>query len=122
MQTAKQIVEQLLQPSESADIRSAIEELARDAIETHDANVSIFASIMEFAGMELNDLYRMYIGKNVLNFFRQDHGYKEGHYKKIWHGREDNEHLVDILEKLNPDSVTFSDDIYRELQTAYGST
>ena len=44
-----------------------------------------------------DQLYRMYVGKNVLNFFRQDHGYKEGTYVKVWGGREDNEHLSDLL-------------------------
>jgi dimeric dUTPase (all-alpha-NTP-PPase superfamily) len=29
-------------------------------------------------------LYKLYIGKNALNKFRQDNGYKEGLYKKIW--------------------------------------
>ncbi len=120
-QTAERIAKQLQQPSDATDIRSAIEVMAKDAIETHGGNISIFASIMGFAGMEFNDLYRMYIGKNVLNFFRQDHGYKEGHYEKIWHGREDNEHLVDILAALNPDSSSFSEDIYRELRAAYPS-
>ena len=28
---------------------------------------------------------------DVLNRFRQAHGYKEGRYEKVWHGREDNE-------------------------------
>ena len=117
--TAQRIAEQLQHPSDAADLRSAIEALARDAIETHGGNIAIFARIMDLADMSFDDLYRMYIGKNVLNFFRQDHGYQEGHYVKIWHGREDNEHLVEILQKLNPDSVSFSDDIYRELNAAY---
>ncbi len=118
-QTAAMIAEQLQQPVNSTDLRSAIEDLAKTAIETHGANISIFAGIMRLAGMDFNDLHRMYIGKNVLNFFRQDHGYKEGHYQKIWHGREDNEHLVDILTRLNPDSTSFSEDIYRELTAVY---
>ncbi len=118
-QTAETIADHLAQPAESADLRVAIEELAKDAIETHGANIAIFASLMGHAGMRFDDLYRMYVGKNVLNFFRQDHGYKEGHYVKIWQGREDNEHLVDILERLDPDSGSFGDDIYRELSAAY---
>ncbi|MEN8177400.1 MAG: dUTP diphosphatase [Pseudomonadota bacterium] len=118
-QTTEQIAGLLQQPGDALDLRTAIEEMAKDAIETHGANISIFASIMGFAGIGLNDLYRMYIGKNVLNFFRQDHGYQEGHYEKIWHGREDNEHLVDILATLNPDSDSFSEDIYQELKAAY---
>lgn len=37
--------------------------------------------------------FKQYTGKNVLNVFRQDHGYKAGTYIKVWDGREDNEHL-----------------------------
>ena len=47
------------------------------------------------------ELFRQYVGKNVLNFFRQDNGYKEGTYRKFWSGREDNEVLVDILQSLD---------------------
>ena len=55
---------------------------------------SDFATIMHLIEMDFDALYRSYVGKNVLNFFRQDHGYKEGTYVKNWAGREDNEHLV----------------------------
>lgn len=117
--TAELIASELQQPREILDMRVAIEALAKDAIETEDADITIFARIMQFAGMSFDDLYRTYIGKNVLNFFRQDQGYQEGHYQKIWHGREDNEHLTEILAKLDPDSVTFGEQVYRELAAAY---
>ena len=42
---------------------------------------------------------KLYIGKNCLNQFRQDNGYKEGHYIKVWNGKEDNVVMVEILEK-----------------------
>lgn len=42
------------------------------------------------------------MGKNVLNRFRQANGYrtaiKEGTYRKLWGGREDNEHLFPALD------------------------
>lgn len=50
-------------------------------------------------GLNLNLLYKIYIGKNVLNQFRQDQGYKEGTYIKIWQGREDNEVLNGLLKE-----------------------
>jgi len=34
--------------------------------------------------------------KNVLNTFRQNHGYKEGRYNKMWAGKEDNLHLYEV--------------------------
>ncbi len=49
--------------------------------------------------LSFDELYKLYLGKNVLNKFRQDHGYKEGTYKKIWNGKEDNLIMQEILEK-----------------------
>jgi hypothetical protein len=59
------------------------------------------------------------VGKNVLNFFRQDHGYKEGTYIKVWGGREDNEHLVEICARLDIVSSTFQQDVYQGLKQRY---
>ena len=54
-----------------------------------------------------DELYALYIGKNALNKFRQDHGYKEGTYIKEWNGEEDNVVMMDIL-KSNTD-ITFNE-------------
>lgn len=81
--------------------------------------LSLFSSIMTECEMHWKDLYCQYIGKNVLNMFRQDKGYKEGTYLKIWNGREDNEYLVEILDSLDPDRQEFKDEIYAALETAY---
>jgi dimeric dUTPase (all-alpha-NTP-PPase superfamily) len=59
-----------------------------------------FIAIMDMANMSWEQLYRLYIGKNILNWFRQDHGYKEGLYLKNWGGHEDNEHLLEITNTL----------------------
>ena len=61
-----------------------------------------FWECLDAVGMSFDDLYRLYIGKNALNQFRQNHGYKEGTYVKIWNGREDNAVLQEILRR-NPD-------------------
>ncbi|MFA6630524.1 MAG: dUTPase, partial [Sulfuricurvum sp.] len=61
-------------------------------------------------------LYRLYVGKNILNQFRQDHGYKEGHYIKIWNGLEDNAVMKSAWEKngdLTPEAL------YELLKKAY---
>jgi len=61
-----------------------------------------FWECVDAVGMSFDELYRLYIGKNALNQFRQKHGYKEGTYVKVWNGREDNVVLQEILAK-NPD-------------------
>jgi hypothetical protein len=82
-------------------------------------DVPLFLTIVEQAEMDSDELYRQYVGKNVLNFFRQDHGYKEGTYKKIWNGREDNEHLVEVLNSLDIGLSDYSDKIYASLKLRY---
>ncbi len=116
------IEEELSRPAKSDDIRQSIESLALVTLQTHSAHVSEFASLMECAGLSFDELFRMYVGKNVLNFFRQDHGYKDGSYIKVWNGREDNEHLADILAALNPDETGFADQVYQHLEAAYPSS
>jgi hypothetical protein len=69
--------------------------------------------------MTTGNLYNQYIGKNVLNFFRQDNGYKEGTYIKIWDGREDNEHLVEILTRLDVNDPKLDETLYIALQSTY---
>jgi hypothetical protein len=56
-----------------------------------------FTKIMDALDMDLNLLYKLYNGKLVLNKFRQDNGYKEGTYCKIWKGKEDNVHMLEII-------------------------
>ena len=69
---------------------------------------------------EKEQLYRGYVGKNVLNFFRQDHGYKDGSYRKHWHdGREDNEHLVEAVQSLDTTKPEFKDELYQALVARY---
>lgn len=81
--------------------------------------IGLFAAILQDCDMDWNELYRQYVGKNVLNFFRQDNGYKDGHYRKVWHGREDNEHLVDVLLTLNVDHPQFQQQVYDALLARY---
>ncbi len=68
--------------------------------------------------VNLDILYRLYTGKNILNKFRQEHGYKEGKYIKKWNGKEDNVVMQEILEK-QPDVTP--DELYEALEREYFS-
>jgi len=70
-------------------------------------------------GMDFNELYKLYVSKNVLNMFRQENGYKSGSYLKDWNGKEDNVVLMEIVNSLDVDSETFKDDILKGLQKEY---
>lgn len=82
-------------------------------------SIALFSSLLRDCEMDWGELSRQYVMKNVLNFFRQDYGYKEGTYRKVWAGREDNEHLVEIVAGLDPLHPDFRDHIYGGLQQRY---
>jgi dimeric dUTPase (all-alpha-NTP-PPase superfamily) len=82
-------------------------------------SIPLFAALLRECQMSWQDLYCQYVGKNVLNFFRQDHGYKAGTYQKLWGGREDNEHLVEIMQLLDSNSADFQQQLYQQLLGRY---
>lgn len=102
-----------------AGVREATEAVALSALQTQGFSVSAFWQLMYAAELDFQTLYRSYVGKNVLNFFRQDHGYQEGTYIKDWQGREDNEHLVELLAELDSSREDFSELVYQSLQQRY---
>lgn len=109
-----------LAQSKPADFKLAVEAFALATLQDKQFHLREFAAMMLGVNLDFESLYRGYVGKNVLNFFRQDHGYKEGTYIKNWYdGREDNEHLVDIVANLDSAAPTFKDDVYQGLKAQY---
>jgi dimeric dUTPase (all-alpha-NTP-PPase superfamily) len=100
-------------------LRKSIENVAYNALAFKKANFQNFFDLLFEAQMDFDDLFKGYIGKNVLNFFRQDHGYNEGTYIKTWNGKEDNVHLVELSDTLDSDSENFQGDLYQLLETTY---
>ena len=84
-------------------------------------SIPLFASLLADSGMDWKELFCQYVGKNVLNFFRQDHGYKDGSYRKLWGGREDNEHLVEIMKGLDSSAEDFRHQLYTSLADRYAA-
>lgn len=101
--------------------------------------VEVYTAILEDVGLTFDELFKLYVGKNVLNTFRQDNGYAEGTYVKVWRywkrrvgphgreetyqeGREDNEVLEDILGKLDSNTDNIAHAIYQELGILYNRT
>ena len=103
----------------SDDFASDLEEFTAQTLVTKEFDIAGFARLMDGINMDFETLYVGYVGKNVLNFFRQDNGYKDGSYHKQWGGKEDNEHLVDIVAQLDTASPDFSDDLYRRMDVVY---
>ena len=118
-QTAESIEALFSGPVAFDELLTGIEAFASDTLTTEHFSVSMFAGLLQLIEMTFDDLYRTYVGKNVLNFFRQDHGYKDGSYIKVWAGQEDNEHLVEIVELLDSNKASFQDDLYMHLKQRY---
>lgn len=76
----------------------------------------LFESLMGDAGMDWDALHTGYVSKNVLNFFRQDNGYKTGTYIKHWFGKEDNVVLAEIMAA---GGVTSAEELYGALTARY---
>jgi dimeric dUTPase (all-alpha-NTP-PPase superfamily) len=103
----------------AGDFAISLEEFTKNTLVTKDFDINGFVGLVKGINMQFDQLYIAYVGKNVLNFFRQDHGYQDGSYHKQWGGKEDNEHLVEIVEKLDTNLPTFKDDLYSEMKTVY---
>ncbi len=103
-------------------VREATEALALHALDTRGFSPSRFWQLMQASGLDFDALHCAYVGKNVLNFFRQDHGYKSGTYTKIWGGREDNEHLAELVLALDKNADDFSAQVYEALKKRYQDT
>ncbi len=103
-------------------VREATEALALHCLQSKSFSPSLFWDLMLASGLDFDGLYRSYVGKNVLNFFRQDHGYKDGSYIKNWGGKEDNEHLVELLESLDASDSQFAEHVYAALEKRYRET
>jgi len=105
--------------TDPAAFRLAIEALAASSLNTRSFEMAPFIQAMCALPMGYDELYGMYIGKNVLNQFRQNNGYQSGEYRKLWHGREDNEHLVELLAELADDPVELPERLYQALTQRY---
>jgi hypothetical protein len=101
------------------DLRGKLELLAGLAAARRTC-LPLFASLLAECGLDAERLYRDYVSKNVLNHFRIDNGYRSGDYRKMWEGREDNEHMAEILARLAP-SADLAEALYGELERKYRS-
>ena len=99
--------------------RLAIEALAAACLRTRSFELQPFVDAMAALPMTYDELFSLYIGKNVLNGFRQNNGYKSGEYRELWQGREDNEHLIEVLEGRKVAPSELPNALYSALQQRY---
>jgi len=100
-------------------VHQATEELAAWCLMHKSFSASHFWQLLVAVELDFEQLFVAYVGKNVLNFFRQDNGYKDGSYIKLWDGKEDNQHLVELTIELDTEADSFRDDLYNALSNRY---
>ena len=106
------------------DQQEAIEGVAAEALNA-DSSKDIglkFGRACKAFDLDFNKLYEYYVYKNVLNIFRQKHGYADGSYQKIWNGEEDNVHLAALKGRIDSEGTGDEDlynFVYKELEVAY---
>lgn len=100
-----------------ADTRHLFDMLASSAGEGR-FDAGAFEALMRRLDFSWDQLHAMYIAKNVLNIFRQGHGYKQGTYVKEWHGKEDNVVLADLI-AARPDATV--EQLTEKLESIYAS-
>ena len=116
---AEELAGEMLEPQLKDDFKQTLEVLAGQAVLYQHFDGTSFAGCMQQIEMPFEELFKSYVGKNTLNFFRQDNGYKDGTYIKEWNGREDNEILVEILDSLDPTQEDFKHQVYQGLADNY---
>lgn len=77
---------------------------------------ALFFQAIAHMEMDIPELYKRYLVKNQLNTFRQDHGYKNGSYVKMWGAVEDNVVAFKIMDD-NPELTP--EELYEQLESAY---
>ncbi len=98
------------------DIESIIHATTGFEIDLFDGLLREYFALARKCGVNLRVLYKFYVAKNVLNQFRQDHGYKEGTYKKVWNGQEDNVVMLSFLDSEEAPTISA---LYKKLEKAY---
>lgn len=100
------------------DLRRSVEMLAGMAA-FGEVSIPAFCRVMDHLQLTWQRLHELYLAKNVLNLFRQAHGYKEGTYVKTWHGQEDNVVLANLIAD-RPDAT--AEQLLTKLEFLYPST
>lgn len=96
------------------DMRGQIERFVVATLTNPRPQISEFRTLCLNANLDSERLYELYLGKNVLNIFRQRNGYRDGTYTKVWDGREDNEVLAELMTREKEPAALF-----RQLDAAY---
>jgi dimeric dUTPase (all-alpha-NTP-PPase superfamily) len=105
--------------TQNLNFAGRIEQLVLETLQTKQFNAQLFFGLLPMAQLSMDDLYHTYLSKNVLNLFRQDHGYQQGSYLKHWNGLEDNEHLRLVMSGVDLQHPQVYQHLYQGLKNIY---
>lgn len=104
MSNESQTISSELSAIEKVRIHETMMRTALESVQVSESYLSAltvaFFNSCKVAELDFDQLYQIYMAKNVLNKFRQDHGYKEGTYIKEWNGKEDNVVMFEIIAQM----------------------
>ncbi|MGJ8669796.1 MAG: dUTP diphosphatase [Oceanococcus sp.] len=105
----------------ASDKNEQIESLVLHAVAQNlSASIDAFYACCTLFQLDFDRLFELYVGKNVVNRFRQDRGYKTGEYRKVFAGLEDNEHLSEIMAEIGDVPIfELADELYSRLALRY---
>ena len=89
-------------------------------LSTPDEQLFYVLDIWHYLGGTVETLYKAYMVKNILNYFRKSNGYKTGEYKKLWNGEEDNVVAYRIAEELAAEELEHLPGRLQEVYNAVG--
>ncbi len=104
---------------EGMEVVAAVETLVQHALQRQEFSLAAFRALLQATAMTEQQLFRLYVEKNMLNRFRRDHGYREGRYQKIWAGHEDNHWLERIAASLDSALPDYPRVLYQALEDHY---
>lgn len=106
---------------DKGEILKKVEDFMAFTVTHKSFDIQSFMNLSLLLSLDIVEIYKLYVAKNVLNSFRQHNGYKSGEYIKIWNNREDNEHLYEILNKYYEDKIDIqlSSYLYTQLEERY---
>jgi len=71
-------------PLSTHSILLSTESFVLSLLQRDPSYLSLLASLCTHLNLSHDSIFKMYVSKNVLNLFRQHHGYKSGSYIKLW--------------------------------------
>ena len=106
---------------DKSELLTKVEDFMAFTVTHKSFDIQSFMNLSLMLSLDIVEINKLYVAKNVLNSFRQHNGYKSGEYIKIWNNREDNEHLYEILNNYYEDKIDIqlSSYLYTQLEQRY---